>query len=187
MIDLTSLYGGGVCVCAQSYLTLCGPMDCSLSGSSVYGIFQARILEWVIIFFSIQEILMVFKSLFAENTVLVYVVCHWPSINTNANGGKIFKDKGLISNSIGNPLQCSCLENPRDGGAWWAAVYGVAQSRTRLTRLSSSSSNSKTAKKSRWGFHKCMQTSIQYNNYYCKSLGTRGHTGHLEILYIDEK
>ena len=32
----------------------------------------------------------------------------------------------------GNPLQCSCLENSRDGGAWWAAVYGVAQSRTRL-------------------------------------------------------
>jgi len=32
----------------------------------------------------------------------------------------------------GNPLQCSCLENPRDGGAWWAAVYGVAQSQTRL-------------------------------------------------------
>ena len=39
----------------------------------------------------------------------------------------------------GNPLQCSCLENPRDGGAWWAAVYGVAQSRTRLKWLSSSS------------------------------------------------
>ena len=37
----------------------------------------------------------------------------------------------------GNPLQCSCLENPRDKGAWWAAVYGVAQSRTRLKRLSS--------------------------------------------------
>ena len=37
----------------------------------------------------------------------------------------------------GNPLQCSCLENPRDGGAWWAAVYGVAQSRTRLKQLSS--------------------------------------------------
>ena len=42
----------------------------------------------------------------------------------------------------GNPLQCSCLENPRDGGAWWAAVYGVAQSRTPLKRLSSSSSSS---------------------------------------------
>ena len=42
----------------------------------------------------------------------------------------------------GNPLQCSCLENPRDGGAWWAAVCGVAQSGTRLERLSSSNSSS---------------------------------------------
>ena len=42
----------------------------------------------------------------------------------------------------GKPLQCSCLENPRDGGAWWAAIYGVAQSQTRLRRLSSSSSSS---------------------------------------------
>ena len=41
----------------------------------------------------------------------------------------------------GNPLQCSCLENPRDGGAWWAAVCGVAQSWTQLKRLSSSSSS----------------------------------------------
>ena len=41
----------------------------------------------------------------------------------------------------GNPLQWSCLENPRDGGAWWAAIYGETQSWTRLTRLSSSSSN----------------------------------------------
>ena len=40
----------------------------------------------------------------------------------------------------GNPLQCSCLENPRNGGAWWAAIYGVAQSQTQLKRLSSSSS-----------------------------------------------
>ena len=45
-----------------------------------------------------------------------------------------------IGEGNGNPLQCSCLENPRHGGAWWAAVYGVAQSRTRLKRLSSSSS-----------------------------------------------
>ena len=45
-----------------------------------------------------------------------------------------------IGEGNGNPLQCSCLENPRDGGPWWAAVYGVAQSRTRLMRLSSSSS-----------------------------------------------
>ena len=46
-----------------------------------------------------------------------------------------------IGEGNGNPLQYSCLENPRDGGPWWAAVYGVAQSRTWLKRLSSSSSN----------------------------------------------
>ena len=46
-----------------------------------------------------------------------------------------------IGEGNGNPLQCSCLENPRDGGAWWSAVYGVAQSWTRLKWLSSSSSS----------------------------------------------
>ena len=44
-----------------------------------------------------------------------------------------------IGEGNGNPLQCSCLENPREGEAWWAAVSGVAQSRTQLKRLSSSS------------------------------------------------
>ena len=43
-----------------------------------------------------------------------------------------------IGEGNGNPLQCSCLENPRDGGAWWTAIYGVAQSRTQLKWLSSS-------------------------------------------------
>ena len=47
-----------------------------------------------------------------------------------------------IGGGNGNPLQNSCLENPRDGGAWWAAIYGVAQSRTLLKRLSCSSSSS---------------------------------------------
>ena len=42
-----------------------------------------------------------------------------------------------IGEGNGNPLQCSCLENPRDGGAWWAAVYGVTQSWTRQKQLSS--------------------------------------------------
>ena len=51
-----------------------------------------------------------------------------------------------IGRGNGNPLQCSCLENPRDGGAWWAAVYGVTQTArtqlwTWLKRLSSSSSS----------------------------------------------
>ena len=48
-----------------------------------------------------------------------------------------------IGEGNGNPLQCSCLENPRDGGAWWASVYGVTQSRTQLKRPSSSSSSGK--------------------------------------------
>ena len=43
-----------------------------------------------------------------------------------------------IGEGNGNPLQCSCLENPKDGRPWWAAIYGVAQSHTRLKRLSSS-------------------------------------------------
>ena len=66
--------------------------------------------------------------------------------NTPASAGDI-RDLGLIPGSErspggghGDPLQCSCLENPRDGEAWWAAIYGIAQSRTRLKRLSSSSS-----------------------------------------------
>ena len=66
--------------------------------------------------------------------------------NLPANAG----DTGSIPGSgrspgegYGNPLQCSCLENPTDGGACWAAVYGVAQGRTRLPRLSSSSSSTR--------------------------------------------
>ena len=47
-----------------------------------------------------------------------------------------------IGEGNGNPLQCSCLENPRDRESWWAAVYGVTQSWTRLERLSRSSSSS---------------------------------------------
>ena len=46
-----------------------------------------------------------------------------------------------IGEGNGDPLQCSCLENPRDRGAWWAAVYGVTQSRTQLEQLSSSSNS----------------------------------------------
>ena len=53
-----------------------------------------------------------------------------------------------IGEGNGNPLQCSCLENPRDEGAWWAAVYGVAQSQTRLKRISNSSSSSSSSSSS---------------------------------------
>ena len=61
-----------------------------------------------------------------------------------------------IGEGNGNPLQCSCLENPRDRGAWWAAIYGVAQSRTQLKRLSSSSS---------WIIKKARE--FQKNIYFC--------------------
>ena len=50
-----------------------------------------------------------------------------------------------IGEGNGKPLHCSCLENPREGGAWWAAVYGVTQSRTWLKQLSSSSSSSSSS------------------------------------------
>ena len=80
-----------------------------------------------------------------------------------------------IGEGNGNPLQCSCLENPRDGGAWWAAVYGVAHSQTRLKRLSSSSSdgqehfnrkslkpNSRIEWKTEWGRSKISSTSCSF-------------------------
>ena len=54
-----------------------------------------------------------------------------------------------IGEGNGNPLQCSCLENPRDGGAWWPAVSGVTQSQTQLKRLSSSSSSKEPALRGR--------------------------------------
>ena len=66
-----------------------------------------------------------------------FISKRWP---LGGNPGSKFSFSWWRPEGNGNPLQCSCLENPRVGGAWWAAVYGVAQSRTRLKRLSSSSS-----------------------------------------------
>ena len=61
----------------------------------------------------------------------------WITLTLNTRSEKQCKN---LWEGNGNPLQRSCLENPRDGGAWWAAVYGVAQRWTRLKQLSSSSS-----------------------------------------------
>ena len=58
----------------------------------------------------------------------------------------------FIGEGNGNPLQCSCLENPKDGVAWWASISGVAQSRTQLKQLSSSSSSRQDSKKQRHCF-----------------------------------
>ena len=66
----------------------------------------------------------------------------WGRKESNMTGQLQFHfSLSCIGEGNGSPLQCSCLENPRDGGAWWAAVCGVSQSRTRLKRLSSSSSS----------------------------------------------
>ena len=57
------------------------------------------------------------------------------------NSSELLNVSKNTGESNGNPLQYSCLENPMDGGVWWAAIYGVAQSQTQLKRLSSSSKN----------------------------------------------
>ena len=66
------------------------------------------------------------------------------------NQGELEVVKQETEEGNGTPLQCSCLENPRDGGALWAAIYGVAQSRTRLKRRSSSSHSSETSETHRF-------------------------------------
>ena len=71
----------------------------------------------------------------------------WGRKESDMTGRLHFHLLSCIGEGNGNPLQCSCLENPRDGGAWWAALYGVAQSQTQLKRLSSSSSSSSSGSK----------------------------------------
>ena len=137
---------------AQSCLTLWDPMDCSLPGSSIHGISQARILEWVAISFSrrssqpgnwtwvscivgrgftvwaTREVLwrrhaIIYQTGIDRDTATDTDELHWWLSDTEpaCNAG----DLGLIpglgrspGEGNGNPLQYSCLENPRDGGAW---------------------------------------------------------------------
>ena len=81
-----------------------------------------------------------------------------------------------IGEGNGNPLQCSCLENPRDGGAWWAAVYGVAQSRIRLNRLSSSSSMN--------GQFSVSHQQVPLSGMYLKSIKTQIGESIFWILFV---
>ena len=121
----------------QSCPTLSDPMDRSPPGSAILGIFQARVLEWGAIAFSSP---LAWKIPWMEEPGGLRSMGSLRVGHDWATPLSLFLS--CIGEGNGNPLQCSCLENPRDGGAWWAAVYGVAQSRTRLKRLSSSSSDS---------------------------------------------
>ena len=73
-----------------------------------------------------------------------------------------------IGEGNGNPLQCSCLENPRDGGAWWAAIYGVAQSQTQLKRLSSSSKSIMPMKQNNHAGGICSVFIVPHCLHYCQ-------------------
>ena len=159
---------------AQSCPTLRDPMDCSLPGSSVHGIFQARVVEWGAIAFSkswnkicwtywflvcfwvlyVILLICVFKpvliphsekAMAPHSSTLAWRI-PWteePGRLQSMGSRRVEHDWATslsrIGEGNGNPLQCSCLENPRDGGACWAAIYGVAQSRTRLKWLGSPS------------------------------------------------
>ena len=82
------------------------------------------------------------KAMAIHSSTLAWEIHGWRSLEGCSPWGREVSDTterlhfhfslSCIGEENGNPLQCSCLENPRDGGAWWAAVYGVAQSRTRL-------------------------------------------------------
>ena len=84
----------------------------------------------------------------------------------------------------GNPLQYSCLENPRDRGAWWAAIYGVTQSQTRLKQLSSSSSSMTNLQVTSYSMVKDESISSKIRNKTRKSTLINLFNVFLEVLAI---
>ena len=141
---------------AQSCPTLCDPMDCSSPGSSVHGILQARILEWVAIpspgdllnpgieprSLTLPADSLSSKPAKSPLTYSSYYHKGFPGGSGVKASAHNAGDLGSIPGSgrspgdgNGNPLQYSCLENPMDGGAWWATVHGVTKSWTRLSNF----------------------------------------------------
>ena len=139
---------------AQSCLTLCGPMVCSLPGSSVHGILQARILEWVAIFFSRwsswprdQTLVSCvsctgWQVLYSPSLLIVHIYVLKPSSSDGKESACNVWNLGLIpglgsspGGRHGYPFQFSCLENLMDREAWWATVHRVAKSRAPLKWL----------------------------------------------------
>ena len=132
---------------AQSCPTLSDPMDCSLLSSSIHGIFQARVLEWGAIAFSIPGGASGKESICSAGTTGDVGSIPGSSIPRCSSWKRqptlVFlprqshEQKCLVGcssgDSNGSPLQYSCLENPMDREAWKAAVHGVAKSQTRLS------------------------------------------------------
>ena len=110
---------------AHSCPTLCNPTDCSPAGSTVHGIVLARILEWAAISSSRGS------SPPRDQTCISFFSCVAGRFFTSQSLGK--PRFSVVIYFIHTPLQYPCLENPMDGGACWAAVHGVAKSRTRLS------------------------------------------------------
>ena len=143
------------------------PASCIMSRTSVhsssgyvYQIFISDLIPWIYLsfplynckVFDVCHTWMVWRRQWHPTPVLLPGKSHgWSSLEGCSPWGRWGSDTteqlrfyfslSCIGEGNGNPLQCSCLENPRDGGAWWAAVSGVAQSRTQLRWLSSSSSS----------------------------------------------
>ena len=124
------------CPVTQSRPTLCNLMDCSMPGLSVLHYlpeFAQTHVHWE-------------KAMAPHSSTLAWKIHRWRSLVGCSPWGHEESDTAerlhfhfspsCIGERNGNPLQCSCLENPRDSGAWWAAIYGVAQSRTWLKWLS---------------------------------------------------
>ena len=101
--------------CFDHVWIICNPTNCSLPGSSVHGMLQARILEWVTMPSSRGS------SQPSDQTWISCIAAD--SLPLVPHGGE----------GDGTPLQYSCLENPMNGGAWKAAVHGVAKDQTRLS------------------------------------------------------
>ena len=101
---------------------------------------QARLLEWVA--FPLEKAVVPHSSILAWKIPWREEPRRLQSMGSLRAGHDWATSLSHIGEGNGNPLQCSCLENPRDCRTWWAAVYGVTQSWTWLKQLSSSSSSS---------------------------------------------
>ena len=123
----------------QSCLTLCDPTDHGPPGSSVHGILQARILEWVAISFSSDKVWSEGRGLISRiwASQVALVVKKLPANAGDVRtAGSILRSRRSPGGGYGNSLKYSCLENPMDRGAWKATVYRVPKSQTQLKWLS---------------------------------------------------